>query len=437
MRFLFLLLFIANTSFAATFSYSGDFRSEWAFFNNIDLSSSRKGSVADDYLATGDTNNSGSSKQYLLSRFRLRPDFIVYDDVRVKSEWYFLGGTPLSASAMNNLGNANSVGWIAGGDNSTAEIGISRVWLEWSSDWGVLTVGRQPFHFGLGMLYDDGSDVWDYYETTVDRVAYNLILGNMNIKLGFDFLTEGAVNYALDNTGGLLIELGYDRPYEDMTMGFLYYMTYNNGLNSYTYDVFQKKAFPSLDLSFAWEFAYQSGKTLDYNGDGTNDKLQAFGFTLESYWSPSKFEMGFKTGMASGYKADAGNEYYGFNFNRNYKIAMLIFNEDIYIGADTVHGSQGIGSDFTNQGAFFFAPEFSYLFMDSKLKVATSLIYARVHRNNLNASKELGIEWDINVNYEWKKDLNTFFKFASLFPGPYFRTRTTAVGLMFGLGLSF
>jgi hypothetical protein len=57
----------------------------------------------------------------------------------------------------------------------------------------------------------------------------------------------------------------------------------------------------------------------------------------------SKTEFGFKLGLATGDKGDDPNRDYAFHYNRNYKIAMLLFNEDLGVAGDSVHGSQGIG----------------------------------------------------------------------------------------------
>jgi hypothetical protein len=423
MKFVLLFLLSFNLT-SATFSYSGDWRAEWGFYKDLALGAPLAQDVS-------------SSKTYLLQRFRLKPDFLIYDNVRIKSEWYFLAGAPIDTTTLSNFERPYNTGWVTGGDNASAEIGLGRVWFEWVSDWGVLTIGRQPFNFGLGMLYNDGRDTWSYYSETRDRVAYKLIFGNIDFNLGLDFIEKGIINNMEDDAGALMIGIDYHKPSEEMEMSFMWYMTYGKGYNTYTYSVYQEKLYSKVDIGLAWEFAYQNGSVADYNGNGVKEKLQAFGLLADFSWTPKNFEMGFLTGLASGYKQDAGNEYYGFSFSRAYRLGMLIFNEDIGIGGDSVHGSSGIGSDYNNLGAFFFVPRFAYTFIE-KLRLGTSFIYARTHRVDvIGRSKNLGLEWDVDLSYAWKDNLNTLFKFGSFHPMGFFENKKSAIGIMFGIDTSF
>ena len=90
----FLLLLLPANIFAAAFSYSGDWRAEVATYHDISLSKTNAGQVSADYLdpTNPDFNPNAVShtKTYWLQRFKLKPDLIVYDNVRVNSEWILL-----------------------------------------------------------------------------------------------------------------------------------------------------------------------------------------------------------------------------------------------------------------------------------------------------------------------------------------------------------
>lgn len=61
--------------------------------------------------------------------------------------------------------------------NITDSIKVRRLWIEWSTAFGLLRIGRQPSHWGLGLLANDGddfkNDFGDAYEGAVfDRIVF-------------------------------------------------------------------------------------------------------------------------------------------------------------------------------------------------------------------------------------------------------------------------
>lgn len=433
-----LILCMPLNLFSAAFTYKGDWRSEIALFHQLDLSKGRHGTVSDYYITDGMDLAANDTKTYWLQRFKLKPELIVDDNLRLKSEWFLLAGSASGATIMS-LGTDNvAAGSIAGSDNVNAAIGLRRMWMEWISDWGILTVGRQPFHYGLGMAFNAGDGLWDYYGTSVDRIAYDLRMGSMYIKTAFDILSEGAVNYAVDDKNGFLMEVGYIKPDVNMEMALLWYMDYGAHKNKiHTYDVYQKKSYPQYDLDLGWEIAYRKGLQDDTEG-GTwtgRDKVIAFGFVFEFEWSPAISKLGFKTGFASGDDDAGNNEYYGFAFSPAYSVAMLLFNEDLGIGGDSVHASDGIGSDFEHLGAFYISPYYN-ITLGEVFRMGTNITYARTHRSK-GRSKVLGTELDLDFAYIWKENFETGLKFGLFFPSAYFTGRTSGFGTMLTLGFSF
>lgn len=428
MRFFLLLLLPANI-FAAAFSYSGDWRAEVANYHDISLSKTNAGQVTADYT---DPNAVSHTKTYWLQRFKLKPDLIVYDNVRINSEWMLLAGSALNSTSLGGQIGNYSAGSPMGSDNIQAKLFIKRIWLDWSSDWGVFQMGRQPFNFGLGMTYNSGDGLWDYYGESVDRISYKLMMGSVSFKLGYEILAEGAVNYYNDDQNGFMAEFGYNEPESNVDMGFLWHMYFASGQRKvHTYDVFQRKLFPTTGITVGWEAAYQKGNL-------PPNQVQAFGLLLDFLWKPGNSELGFKTGFATGDNSASDAKTNTFNFSRAYKIAMLLFNEDIGIGGDSVHGSQGIGADFNGLGAVFFAPTISHTFMDS-LKVGATVAYALTQKRPETGTKKksLGTELDIDATYKWKENLETGLRMGWFFPSSYFSERATAMGAMVTVALTF
>jgi len=436
MRFLLLLLLMPVNIYAAGFAYTGDWRAEVAMYHDLSLTKATPGVPSADYLDQTNPNYNpiaaNFSKTYWLQRFKIKPDLIIYDNVRIKTEWILLAGSALTST---NLGGATDnfvAGGIMGADNTHANISVRRAWLDWASDWGVFTMGRQPFNFGLGMTYNSGDGIWDYYGDSVDRIAYKLVMGTVYFKLGYDIVAEGAVNYAQDNQSGFITELGYSEPESNMDMAFLWHMYFAPGKRKvHTYDVFQKKVFPVSAISIGWEAAYQKGTM------GALE-VQSFGLLFDLAWNPSPLEFGIKTGFATGDNDGTDGKYYSFHFNRAYKIAFLLFNEDLGpTTSDSVHGSQGIGADFNDLGAVFFAPYFSWYLTDS-LKLGSVIAYAMTQKQPTNGrTKRLGTELDLDLTYTWKEGLDTGIRSGWFFPAGYFSGRATGMGLMATVALKF
>jgi hypothetical protein len=114
---------------------------------------------------------------------------------------------------------------------------------------------------------------------------------------------------------------------------------------------------------------------------------------------------------------------------------MLLFNEDLGIGGNSLHGSEGIGNDFEGLGAFFFSQYFSQKFIEV-LKLSTTIAYARTQRS-MGRSKSLGTELDLGFDYLWKENLETGLKMGFFFPGKYFEGRKTGFGLMATVAFEF
>ncbi|MCX6112213.1 MAG: hypothetical protein NTY22_02870 [Proteobacteria bacterium] len=441
MKYLVLLLLPINV-FAAAFSYSGDWRMETDLYHNLSLNNNNPGTVSSDY-ANGANGAPliptavNKTKAYWLQRFKVKPELIVYDNVRIESEMIFLAGSALNSTNLGGSTNNMVAGGVMGTDNVHASLAVRRAWLNWSSDWGILTMGRQPFNFGLGMTFNSGDGLWDYYGDSVDRIAYKLMMGDVYFQLGADIRSEGAVNYVADNHNSFMAQLGYTEPESNMEIAFMWYFKFGSyGERVHTYDVFQKKTFAASNITLGVEAAYQKGTQLSFINPNQNETLQAFGLLFEFDWAPSSIDLGFRTGLATGNNGSNDNRDYCFRFNRAYKIAMLLFNEDLGIAGDSVHGSQGIGTDFNTQGAVFFAPYLKWTMFDN-LTWGNTIAYAVTQKSAGGRNKHLGIEWDTDFTYMWKDNLETGLRYGMFFPAGYFATRATAVGLMATVGLKF
>jgi hypothetical protein len=62
-----------------------------------------------------------------------------------------LAGSALTSTLMGGSTGNLVAGGIMGSDNINAKLSIRRVWLEWTSDWGVFKM-EESYKLGLGMI---------------------------------------------------------------------------------------------------------------------------------------------------------------------------------------------------------------------------------------------------------------------------------------------
>lgn len=122
-------------------------------------------------------------------RFRLEPTINVSEEIRIRSQIDMLdnlvwGSTPDYAYSRSydnryysdrnefSIFSMSQTTQRSGINSVQDSIAVKRVWGEVSTPVGILRFGRMPSHWGLGMLYNDGSGIDNDYGDTVDRVSF-------------------------------------------------------------------------------------------------------------------------------------------------------------------------------------------------------------------------------------------------------------------------
>ena len=142
-------------------------------------------------------------------RFRFEPTINVSEEVRIRAQVDALdnliwGSTPDYAYSRNagngywsdrnefSIFSASQTTQRSGINSLQDSIAVKRVWGEVSTPVGILRFGRMPSHWGLGMLYNDGSGIDNDYGDTVDRVSFTAEpLPGFYITPMLDFNVEG------------------------------------------------------------------------------------------------------------------------------------------------------------------------------------------------------------------------------------------------------
>lgn len=117
-------------------------------------------------------------------RFRLEPTLNVSEQVRVMSQVDILDNLVLGSTPVGSFARTDSVLYpfqstsqtvpVAGINSDRNSISVKRAWAEVQTPVGLLSFGRMPSSWGLGILSNAGSGIDDDLGDSVDRLQFAL-----------------------------------------------------------------------------------------------------------------------------------------------------------------------------------------------------------------------------------------------------------------------
>jgi uncharacterized protein (TIGR04551 family) len=138
-------------------------------------------------------------------RFRLDPTINVSEEVRVRAtidmlDNVVMGSTPAPAP-YGDLTGSNQTAPASGPQN----IAVKRAWAEVQTPIGLVSFGRMPSQWGLGIYSNAGNGVDDDYGDSVDRIQIAIpvgqLIGGLALIPYWDFSASGLTSAALPNYG--------------------------------------------------------------------------------------------------------------------------------------------------------------------------------------------------------------------------------------------
>jgi len=188
---------------------NGYFRFRWDLFSNMNL-----GLPADPsgwYLWLGRATNIDHNGTQTSGNMRLRVDstFNVSEQVRIRSTIDFLNNVVLGSTPVGP--NYNNLEYLANGQvpPSTGNwfsnsVDVQRIWGEVQTPVGLLSFGRMPAQWGMGIYENAGNDIDSDYGDNVDRIQFaipiGMVLGGITIIPFYDWYSAGLV-YNANPTG--------------------------------------------------------------------------------------------------------------------------------------------------------------------------------------------------------------------------------------------
>lgn len=449
-----------GSAFAADLTWGGLYRVEGLKLINTDLGSDR------------------TDKSYILHHLVLSPKIVAVDGVTIFGRLDVLNDPNFG---INSSGQVSSVAGdvIGNGPGSTvptrgsdsnafartqkaSPLVITELYASWAQEFGQLVVGRAPVQFGLGTAYSAGNGLFDHYIDTKDMVAYKIVLGNLFVMPILGKVSEGSLGHE-DDVNDYILHVQYDNPESELSLGFFYNIrvAQGNGNDTPVTPSYWGTGFTTTGNSFknqlmSFHFSQKAGNMVRAsieadlasgdmgikNAAGNNVGLNSFGIAAEfAYLAPSESKWGakIKFGMATGDDPGTQDTYEGYQFNRNYDVAMMMFNHPLgksgidflrtgFIRDTSVKPSNQIDTEAISN-VMYFAPSFTYRAKDN-LTYGGAFIYGMLNKDpltgNVGTASNMGYEIDLNVTYKPVARLTWITEAGFLLPGEAWRGGSNA-----------
>lgn len=436
-----LIVLCSVHSYAMSIDWSGGYRIEYTSIPNTTLA------------------ESPGSKDYGLNYLYLQPKIIGSDGINIISR-FDIFGNDLPAYKNSQLGSfwgggLNRVGTTGNGSNVTSQnsdsmgVRTSQLYLNVNQEYGSLVAGRAPIEFGMGITHNAGRGEFDHWIDTRDMVGYRFIVDNVS------FMPILAKTYQQDfglasTVSDQILVMEYDNKDIGAKAGVFHQTRRSSdssndgslagfpgstgvlmgGFKSQTVNVFLERKWTSFE--FRLEGSFLTGETGIQHTNGEEIKLNAYAIAAEMLFpaNESKWEYGAKFGLVSG-DDPMTSTYEGYQLDRNYDIAMLMFNHRMgqadILGHGPIHANDAAsGLTISNSAddealgnAMYLAPSFKYSW-NEKFDWKNTLIYAQVatNANNLvDFKKDLGLELDTEFIYRPRERVTWSTGIGFLFPG--------------------
>lgn len=434
---------------AISVDWSGTYRFEYMELDNVKL---------------GDP---GARKSYFLNHLSLSPKIIAADGFNVVSKFEILPnqaypdsylGQPFGAGAWRgdrsnpqpNSGSESSV-------NSSMQRGynlqVSQLYLNVNQEFGALLVGRAPLDFGLGIAHNSGSGLFDHWYDLRDMVAYKFFL--FEGKLAITPIIGKVYDYSIAagrEASDQIWKIEYDNPDTKSAIGIFYQQrkaskeandtpaevlggtgaTVTGSYDVQTTNIYLYRGWDKFD--FKLEAAFLSGSTGVSRADLEGVKMNGFGVATEmNFLGDPKNLWSLRTGLATGDNPDTAN-YEGFHFDRNYDVAMLLFNHpmgraDIFrtrfqrntqqctTPPCAIYDNEEAADEETISNVFYLSPKYTNA-ISEKWDWTHTLTWAQLQTApyvGVDAGKDVGFEYDMGFTYKpndkvrWVNELGLFF----------------------------
>lgn len=376
---------------------------------------------------------------------RLNPNIIINDGVTLKGELssgYLRGGFAGGDSANNADGSANNSYFFTTPAQRSA-LNVNQMYMEMYADTALIKIGRFSRHFGMGAVFDNGSDPWDRFLTMYDGIEAEMKIGNFSVIPHYakisSYKDAGSTADGRAESGAYDVrELGltakYDNKNRDLVASILYAKRSSERRNSlYNSDTdpsapfdrgntavtviepYVAKRWNKLKLSA--EASLQSGDYGNIYAAGEESKLSGQAYIAEAKYDLNpKWDIGFLAGQVSGDDGDS-QKFEALYLHPNFHIADLMFR--YHYPSFNTGGRSIFDSSITNARFYKFYGNYKTdkwtwkgaLVMANALETAKAGKNAYHHEENYRfgatekQDDDYGFEVDLGFDYMWNPNV--------------------------------
>jgi hypothetical protein len=471
-----------NHAYGLELDWSGQFWSEFNYVHNYSLDNG--GSPTDPtrvgqggyYIDSAGSRDASFQNLFL----RLRPKVVVNDNIYIKSEIWF--GDPIYGIFGNAVPYQIDQRQYYSSQSRGSTLSAQRFWGEFLSDVGTFQVGRVPLHWGLGIVWNAGDNLWDRYMSTGDGVRWIAKFGSFSFIPSFILNSTGNTigGACVFNAAGTCVPQGGIGGVSDYSLVFKYENTEDDleigvnvlrrlggggqdpnggvlapgakpestaGMNFITYDLFARKKLNTLTLGAEVPIT---------NGNLGQANYSTVAIAGEADWKPNDtWNFLLKAGYAPGQPSFTDStlaDYKAFYFNPNYHIAMIMFNYQLanFAGPQTLNNpnarASALASPYDNP-----IVDAQYISVSSQIKpwekwtIRPLLAYAvapktaangekffnywtrSIETNNTGKSQgsSLGWEFDLGLTFQWDEYFQFSLDNGLFFPGSFYAFSNT------------
>lgn len=402
----------------ADINWSGNYRIEYNNIDSFDLD--------------------GTSKSYFLQHLVLKPKIIASDGVNINTRFDIFNNSTLNTysnqvgeimgQSTNTSASTSDAGNSAAlSESQTADtLKVTHLYLTYIKEFAAFIAGRAPKSFGLGITHNAGNGPFDHWMDTHDVVGVKMIFGNIFFTPMYATVLEDQIHEE-DDANEYIVHFGYENPETDLNIG-VYYES-KVAVNGIAKPSASGSPFPSANHAVDWksydhqkwnlyfsqtkgnlktnlEFGFHKGDTGVINTDGDEIEWDAFAMAAELFykWKPS-YTLSLHAGYVSGDDPDTPSTFEGFIFDKNYDVAILLFNHILgntsmdLLGTTPAGREVNIGLDTEAiSNVIYLAPGIDIALSDT-WSLNSRLIYATLHQTATGVDSDLGMELDFIFRY--------------------------------------
>ncbi|HJN72691.1 MAG TPA: hypothetical protein QGF58_02040 [Myxococcota bacterium] len=426
MLLLLYLLTLLTTASAAEVEFHGHYRARGLIYDSLSLSE--------------DNPNLLGRTSFVDHRLRLSPAIHASSRVGVFAQIDMLPLTvwgdstntwtdPVTgdAIAMAYADGVAPYGDAADGTSYLRNIQLTRAYADVYTEYGRVRFGRMPIDWGAGVLFDDGNDPLDEYGDTGDRLQFTTRVGPVYVMGAYELINEGLLDRDELEDAMNAADLAVAWQTETLGVGLYNRLRFQGSpqFRAYNGSVWAHVEMGPANVDAEIVGVFGRGD-LD---TGVNDiQIMAAGGVIEGSIDIDKIYGGLQFGLATGDTDPNDNVLRTFTFDRDYNIALMMFEEPMPVLAPAVINDANGGRDLdavrTGDGisnALFLRPHIGY-HLRPDLSADLAYIGARALQlpEDEQADRGYGQEFDLSLTYSPFEHFSATGTAGAFLPGPYY-----------------